>query len=68
MMSDSRIVAHFLSKAIEAFARPSERRDIAATLRRVRIQSGPRAARLVLAQLSAANLDAHATRAQRVTD
>lgn len=58
MLTDSRILAHFLDKAIRTFAEPRNRRELAAELRRIRNTSGRKTAALVLAQLSAANLSA----------
>lgn len=56
MLSDARITAHYLRRAVRCFSTPAGRRNLAHTLRRIRATNGARAARIVLAQLSAENL------------
>lgn len=65
MLSDSRIVAHFLSQAIATFADANKRRQLAHELRRIRNTTGRAAARLVLVQTSGAYLSQQADRAAR---
>lgn len=53
MLSDSRILAYVIRDITRTFTQPKNRRELAHALRRVRKESGHRAAKLVLAQLSA---------------
>jgi len=53
MLSDAKISAHFIKRACRMFSEPRNRRDLARELRRVRVESGRRAAFLLLATYSA---------------
>ena len=56
MLSDTAIAAYFVRRAVKLFHNPQSRRELARELRRIRVESGAKAARLVLAYVSARNL------------